>query len=388
MTRPWVVVVAGVSGLLVLTVLIKQFRGSGSTDLRVGSGRVGVLAKNDLSTPDEPTGWIAKSDSHGVAGSTGGRSHAGAGSAWTGSGAGGSGTELGEAEEHTGATVLSSGRRAGGSVSLGGSSGSAGGGSLQAQAAIPAAEMPAGSLAPTGPGGANHSATQEVRPVAPVADPNAKANATTDPAKPEDGGPVLALSFDNTTQPEKGDTAPIVEQGISFDGQGAHFDTDSQFVIPDAGNITGDSGTITFCLQPQWNGQDQTDASLVNLHTPNMWENRLQITKNGAYLRFLMADNTGKETGAGTNITGWQPGERHLVTATWGEALASLYVDGQLIGQQTYPGQLTLPPGTPMYIGSDYPGGIPGAQGSLSNFQVYNRLLPGEEVAGLTANCQ
>ena len=41
-----------------------------------------------------------------------------------------------------------------------------------------------------------------------------------------------------------------------------------------------------------------------------------------------------------------------------------------------------------MYIGSDYPGGIPGAQGSLSNFQVYNRLLPGEEVAGLTANCQ
>ena len=126
----------------------------------------------------------------------------------------------------------------------------------------------------------------------------------------------------------------------------------------------------------------------MNLRTPNAFANRLQITKNGRYLRLLMADNTGNESGSSMLISDWQAGQSHLVTATWGQALNSLYVDGQLVSSQTYQGDLEIPPGTPMYIGSDYAGGIPGARGSLSNFEVYNRPLTQDEVAGLTAGCQ
>jgi hypothetical protein len=200
---------------------------------------------------------------------------------------------------------------------------------------------------------------------------------------------VLSISFDNPL-PEKGDTAPIAEQGITFDGKGATFSADSQYAIPDAGNLgTAETGSISFCLQPQWGGEDiGTDAALVNLRTPNAFANRVQIGKNGRFLRFLMADNTGHETGAGLNISDWQAGQSHLVTATWGQALASLYVDQQLVGSETYQGEVQIPAGTPMYIGSDYSGGGLGARASLANFQVYNRPLMQDEVAGLTAGCQ
>ncbi|MFN8626407.1 MAG: LamG domain-containing protein [Candidatus Binatia bacterium] len=198
---------------------------------------------------------------------------------------------------------------------------------------------------------------------------------------------MLSISFDQSTVPEKGD-GPVVEHDIAFDGQGATFSTDSQFAIPDAANLTGDAGTISFCVTPQWGGDEPIDASLVNLRTPNQFNNRLQIAKNGQYLRFLTADNTGHEAGAGVNISSWQPGQGHLVTATWGEALTSLYVDGKLVGSQTYEGQIEITPGTPMYIGSDIPGGSAGAQGSLAKFQVYNRALPLEEVSNLSGNCQ
>ncbi len=286
-----------------------------------------------------------------------------------------------------GPTIISSGRSRESFIGSGQGAGLQSGDRVTVQGSVPVT-APSNDTANAlggvsgGQGGPLERVTQDTHNQPPVlgGDPSASDNS-------EQQDPVVSIPFDNTTLPDKGE-APIAEQGIAFDGHGATFATDSQLAIPDAANLTGDAGTVTFCLRPQWSGNEPTDASLVNLRTPNVFENRLQIAKNGQNLRLLMADNTGHEAGAALNISGWQPGENHLVTATWGQALTSLYVDGQLVDSGTYQGELQIAPGTPMYIGSDVPGGIAGAQGSLSNFQVYNRALTPEDVAGLTGNCQ
>ena len=279
-----------------------------------------------------------------------------------------------------------SGRRAGagrGGAASGRQAGAKTDGSINVPASVAGAPLPGAQnlRGHLGQGDQTDRLTQDTRNQT----PGAGASDTT--VNSDAQGPVLSIPFENSSSPETGE-APIAEEGVAFDGSGATFSTDAQLAIPDAGNLgQAEQGTISFCLQPQWSGNEQTDASLVNLHT-NTFENRLHIAKNGQYLRLLLADNTGHESGASLTISGWQPGERHLVTATWGQALASLYVDGQLVGANTYQGELQIPPGTPMYIGSDVPGGNPGARGSLSNFQVYNRVLPPEEVVGFTSNCQ
>jgi len=222
-------------------------------------------------------------------------------------------------------------------------------------------------------------------------EPGAKKDAAADLQNPDDQGPVLSLPFENySTQPEKGDLPPVVQEGVTFESDdAAKFSTESQFVIPDGGKISGDSGTISFNLQPEWGGDDQTDASLVQLRTPNVWDNRLQIFKNGRFLRFLLTDNTGQETDSSAPVDNWQPGEQHLVTTTWGrdesgQGVTTFYIDGKQVAQRNFDGQLEVPQGTPLYIGSDLPGGGTGARGSLSHFQVYNRPLAPEEVANLS----
>ncbi|MFQ5666498.1 MAG: LamG domain-containing protein [Candidatus Binatia bacterium] len=200
----------------------------------------------------------------------------------------------------------------------------------------------------------------------------------------EDSGPVLSLPLEDSPEAEDGETA-VFEKGVTFDGKGAVFSADSEFVVPNAGNIKGDAGTLSFSLEPQWGGGDEGDASLVQLRTPDVWENRLQIFKNGRYLRFLFTDNTGQERNIATTIDNWEPGQQHKITATWGEALQSFYVDGHLIGQQTYSGTLDVQPGTPLHIGSDIPNGGPSAGATISQFQVYNRALPPDQIGRLAS---
>ena len=204
---------------------------------------------------------------------------------------------------------------------------------------------------------------------------------------PEEGGPVLSIPFDQSTQPERGEGA-VFEQGVAFEsGEGAVFSTDSQFVLPNGGNIKGEAGTVAFWVQPQWEGGAEGDASLVQLRNSDQWDNRLQVFKNGKYLRFLLTDSGGIESNVGATIDNWQPGEWHHVTASWGDGTQAFYVDGRLIGQVNLQGQLDVQPGTPLYIGSDVPKGGPSANGALSQFRVYNRALaPGEVATMATGN--
>jgi hypothetical protein len=205
--------------------------------------------------------------------------------------------------------------------------------------------------------------------------------AAEDAAEDEDGPdtPALDLKLDKSTVPEKGDTAPVVEQGITFERDGAYFGEDAVLAMPSTSNVEGTAGTISFWIQPDWAGETDTNAALFQWRT-NTFENRIQIFKNGPFLRFLFCDNTGVESGVGYNIIHWKPGEWRAITATWGDSVTVLYIDGASVGARDYSGELLIPPGTPWYFGSDHAGGAPGARSRISGFQIFQRALHPDEV--------
>jgi hypothetical protein len=198
-----------------------------------------------------------------------------------------------------------------------------------------------------------------------------------------DGEVLLSLPLDTSVEAEDS-TQPQAAQSVdvSDEGVGIEFGEDAVLAFPDAGNVRGDAGSISFEIEPKWAGGDETNNALVRIQNNNQFENRMELVKNGRYLRFIFTDNTGREADISVPIDVWTPGERHTITATWGEALTSLYIDGKLAGQNTYQGELLIPPSTPMYIGSAG-GNYRGASAVLQNFKVYGRPLGSDEVASI-----
>jgi hypothetical protein len=382
MSKPWIIV-ASACGLVALMVVAKNSRSRDST---------GPLAPKTLealsSTPHaQRSGWLAV-EGGGPAGAAArsGGSDASGGSLGERDASGESSADSGL--RGSGRSVAS--RRGWGRGGAGTSAGYSGSGPISAGASV---EAESGLLAGAGklPGGgrgqanASGSGTQELVK-------KTDNSASTDPTEDDPNAPVLSLPFDDTTQPDKGES-PILDQNVKCGGvgEGCVFDTNSQYAIPDAANLSGDAGSISFCMQPQWTGTDPSNAALVSLHS-NAWENRFTVFKNGDNLRFLLWPNSGIEAGVGAKISSWQAGTWHPVTATYGPDpttgvnMVSLYVDGMLIGQTPYDSEFKLPQ-VPLYIGSDYPTGAPAAQSSLMNFQAYNRVLDSSEAANFAAGC-
>jgi len=164
---------------------------------------------------------------------------------------------------------------------------------------------------------------------------------------------------------------------VAFDGGDAQYQTAAQVEVPDVGKITGAAGTMSFWLQPGWQEGNQDDATLMNLG-----DGRLQIVKNVGFLRFEFVDDAGGTGGLGTSIAEWREGEWHQVTATWNGTQYALYVDGQLVSQTVHDGQVDLPSGAKLYIGSNFPEGRPVAHGTIGSVDVHNRPLGPGEVAG------
>ncbi len=181
-------------------------------------------------------------------------------------------------------------------------------------------------------------------------------------------------------------TDPIVEQNVQYDvGDGAYFPPDSRFAYPNNGGVVNDHGSVVFWVQPvDWDGGDPTDNSLVQLRNPGSWANRLQIFKNGPYLRFLFTPDTGQETNVGQDIRTWKRGEWHFVAASWGDSITTMYVDGRQIGQGPYEGELDVPDGTPLYVGSDLPGGADAAGAIVSQFAVLDYVITSEDAYNMS----
>lgn len=180
------------------------------------------------------------------------------------------------------------------------------------------------------------------------------------------------------------DTPPLVEHDLEFaeNGVGVKFEPGSVLAFPDAGNVRGDAGSLTLEFEPEWSGAEKGDYALVNVRTPNDPSNSLRLFKNGRYLRLLVADSNGQERNIGVDMVDWEPGVRRVVTATWEEGALSLYVDNSLVGTNYLDGPLEIPPGTPLYLGSDVPEApLSGANATISNFRIYGRALSSDEVA-------
>jgi len=194
---------------------------------------------------------------------------------------------------------------------------------------------------------------------------------------------LLSVPLHGTTQADNFTNQAFAEQNIqpSSDGKGMDFPLDAVLGFPDAGNISSDAGTISFDVTPHWNGTDPGDNSLIQVRSPNMWEGRLFVFRNGHYLIFTMVNDQGQETGIGAPIDNWTAGQPHNITATWGEALMSLYIDGALAGQHTYSSGPDIPPGTPLFVGSNPSSHVPGADAVMANLMVYDYALTPEEVA-------
>jgi hypothetical protein len=150
---------------------------------------------------------------------------------------------------------------------------------------------------------------------------------------------------------------------------------------PNAGNVRGDAGTISLDINPDWNGEDTGDFSLMNLRTPNDPSDLMRLYKNGKYLRFIFADDTGQERDVGVDISGWQAGQPHNLQVTWGDNSTALYIDRQLAGQNGFDGTFD-PRGVPLYIGSDVPQApATPAGGTISNFEVLGKARTPAEIA-------
>jgi len=86
------------------------------------------------------------------------------------------------------------------------------------------------------------------------------------------------------------------------DGEGISFKDGSDVAYP-ADLVNTEAGSISFKLTPEtWKGSDATDNSFVQIRDPNQWDNRLQIFRNGIYLRFIFTGSSGFESGISYKI--------------------------------------------------------------------------------------
>jgi hypothetical protein len=371
--------VAGACGLFTLLLVVKQFRGPDSSAPPTPSDSVESLAP---ASRTERGGWVAREDAH---------SGATAGARRSASGGENRDPQGGLAEGGHDSAFERRGVDRGTWVTGDGLGSnleprSAASAPIAVEADVPAVSGAVSSLGQASRGTREQKGPQDNQLVQ-------KNDKPADAAAEDPNAPVLSLPFDKSTAPDKGDQ-PAVNENVACGGvgEGCVFDTNSRLAIPDAGNLTGEAGSISFCLQPQWGGNDISNAGLVDLETPNVWGNRLKIFKNREYFRFSIWPNSGAESGVSAGISGWQPGQWHPVTVTFGPDpntgvnTASMYLDGALVGQQPYDGQFDVPQ-QPLYIGSGLPGGEPAAGGALKSFQAYNRVLPPDEAANFAAGC-
>jgi hypothetical protein len=195
-------------------------------------------------------------------------------------------------------------------------------------------------------------------PVANVAEPPVDGDSALTVTKPADISDQAGQAEEVHPPDEGGDGIKISERG--------------RVEFPNAGNAS-ETGSIAFQIKPDWAGGDQSDNALVQIRSENEWKNQLQLVKNGEFLRFLIHDDTGREADISARISDWQPNEPHDIQVEWGDGRTRLIIDGQVAGSNTYTGTLAFPPGTPMFLGSDYRGSTyNGANATLYDFTLRN----------------
>jgi 4-amino-4-deoxy-L-arabinose transferase-like glycosyltransferase len=178
-------------------------------------------------------------------------------------------------------------------------------------------------------------------------------------------------------------TQPTQKERIELNASGfaLAFGEGERFAFAHPSPEAGQAGTISFEIQPAWNGEEAGVHLFMQIRGSTEWHSRVLILKDGGYLRYLFTGNTGIERGVGVPITSWTRGERHTVTATWHDGTAALYVDGKPVGEDTYQGELEITPRTLLYMGSDNPADpARAAMAKIQSLKIYGRALEPSKV--------
>jgi hypothetical protein len=181
--------------------------------------------------------------------------------------------------------------------------------------------------------------------------------------KADNGTDSVALKLDNPEDIAKqGGQEQNVQAADNGDGIKIADNTDLKF----PNNINPEAATISMKVQPDWSGGDQSDNALLELRGEHDWSNRVELVKNGEFLRFIVTPDSGQEADISVRINDWQAGQQHDVQASYGNGQTFLYIDGKLAGSNQYTGQLQFPQGIPLRVGGDYPG---------SNYAPFNGTM-------------
>jgi hypothetical protein len=142
-------------------------------------------------------------------------------------------------------------------------------------------------------------------------------------------------------------------------------------------NVNPEAATFSFNIEPNWAGSDLSDNAILQLRGPNEWSNRIELVKNGEFLRFILTDSTGREADISVKITDWQAGQGHDIEASYGPkpdgtcCQTQLMIDGRVAGTNQYSGPFK-PPGT-LKIGGDHAGSSYSTlNGTINNLTIRN----------------
>lgn len=197
---------------------------------------------------------------------------------------------------------------------------------------------------------------------------------------------VSAVSFDGTSVAHDG-TAPTVEENVDFatiDGA-ALFPPNALLIYDDAGGIDPAQGAFVFWVRLEWDPKDGRieGKGLAQLFSGTL-ENRFEITMGHHFVSFYITDSNGTQQGVIGEVA-WSRGDWHHVAVTWGEALMRIYIDGNLGNESTYSGNLEIPPGTPLYLGSQQQRSDRQGTVALRGQQTFQRPLNPQEIAEVMA---
>jgi hypothetical protein len=186
--------------------------------------------------------------------------------------------------------------------------------------------------------------------------------------------PVQQEVVETSTAQQEANLEPPPE--IVFEGGNERkFVTESQVELTDAGRISGEAGSVALWVKPDWQPDDQNDATFVQLG-----EKGIRVTKNVNFLRFEFVDDQGIERGAGVPLDAWQPGEWHHVTGVWVGGRLQLYVDGKLVSQNQFDSAPNFGEQPKVLVGSNLPSPAPG---EMTDVRILNRVLQASEIEEL-----
>ena len=169
-------------------------------------------------------------------------------------------------------------------------------------------------------------------------------------------------------------TTGKINTGLSFNG--------STSAVATAGIALGNTFSVSAWVNPAATTQGGYSRILETQYNGGLY---LGVDGSGTKYKFIVNTGNGATGGCGsaygcaeggTIATGW-----HLVIGTYDGMTAKLYVDGVLVGSETFaaPGNTNYP----LYVGRYYASNGYGWNGVLDEVRVYNRALSAAEIGRL-----